>query len=513
MFFNFTWFGETEFAELRTRLTKWLQESPELDFFYDKGISSEFERRPATSEDIEKLLATAERGWKAEEYGGCFLHNASQVVGFCSFTLINIKDEAFIRLATLVAPVGAVKFSLYQHPYTHLMLVKLLAEDALPTSVYIPYREPDLEERKIIALYNLKYLEQPGDWQGIDGIFEYNRLQNFELPEVEDLIQLKVTVKHPILDSVSGMLSRYSYRQRLLITLNGKEADDGVLKINQNMPIEIRCFLPLTTKEAFDKALAAIQIYLGYYDKIDPLPPLEGERITLQELKELWKSEEVWRVGEHFIITAHAEMQPEEPDDIILLIPQNTSDVFGIERTGPHPTTHVSLLMLQDYINPAEHKTVLDMGTGTGILAIAAAKMGVERLLALDANPLAVSAATEDVALNNLSDKITVELGSIGQIEPSGHIFYSFSTDLQKPSALLETYAPFDVIICNTLPHVIIPHAGRFQAKLRSGGLLLTSGFQITHLEEIVQALSEHDFELVEKKDVNNWLGVVFRKK
>jgi len=177
--------------------------------------------------------------------------------------------------------------------------------------------------------------------------------------------------------------------------------------------------------------------------------------------------EEPWRDSwkKHFGIQRHGRALVVKPSwtqyrlkggDIVIEIDPGMA--FG---TGQHPTTAMCLRALEDRVRTGA--SVLDLGCGSGILAIAAAKLGARRVLALDVDPNAVRAARENAAANAVSDVIEVREGTL---EAEG--------------------GPFDVIVANisglTLERLAVPLA----RSLAPGGSLITSGF----LDDAVAALS-----------------------
>ena len=177
--------------------------------------------------------------------------------------------------------------------------------------------------------------------------------------------------------------------------------------------------------------------------------------------------EESWRDSwkKHFGIQRHGRALVVKPSwthyrlkggDIVIEIDPGMA--FG---TGQHPTTAMCLRALEDQVQTGA--SVLDLGCGSGILAIAAVKLGARRVLALDVDPNAVRAARENAAANAVSDVIEVREGTL---EAEG--------------------GPFDVIVANisglTLERLAVPLA----RSLAPGGSLITSGF----LEDAVAGLS-----------------------
>ncbi len=166
----------------------------------------------------------------------------------------------------------------------------------------------------------------------------------------------------------------------------------------------------------------------------------------------------------------------------------NAADVFG---SGTHPSTRLCLAALEDYVSVGEW--VLDVGTGSGILAIAAGKLGAGRVLALDVDPIAVQAARQNVTLNTLDHVIQVERGSIEQLASiSPHRFRAGCVvgNLTQ-SVILQ-------ILQDGLPHAI-----------RRDGILILSGFSDSHADEIAEALAACGLVELERRTSDGWSALI----
>jgi ribosomal protein L11 methyltransferase len=177
--------------------------------------------------------------------------------------------------------------------------------------------------------------------------------------------------------------------------------------------------------------------------------------------------EESWRDSwkKHFRVQRHGRALVVKPSwttyrlkggDIVIEIDPGMA--FG---TGQHPTTAMCLRALEDYVRPGSR--VLDLGCGSGILAIAAAKLGATHVLALDLDPNAIRAARENAAANGVADVIEVREGTLGSER-----------------------GPFDVVAANISGLTLERLAGELAGSLAPGGVLIASGF----LEDAVAGLS-----------------------
>lgn len=155
--------------------------------------------------------------------------------------------------------------------------------------------------------------------------------------------------------------------------------------------------------------------------------------------------------------------------------------------TGTHQTTQLCAQALAEL--PISQRTVLDVGTGTGVLAIAAGRLGASRVQAIDIDPIAVQAARENVERNQLSDLISVEVGNL----LSG--FAAEST--------------FDVVIANILRDIVILLIPQVAVRMESGGHLLTSGFIDTQAPAVEASLQVHGFSVKRRYQQDDWMALL----
>lgn len=188
-------------------------------------------------------------------------------------------------------------------------------------------------------------------------------------------------------------------------------------------------------------------------------------------------------VGKKFVIVPSWEEYKADTDKIILEIDPGMA--FG---TGSHETTAICLELLEGL--DLKEKEIADVGTGSGILAIACAKLGAKHVLGLDIDPLSIKTARENVEINNSADKIEV-----------------------KESDLLNTSKDnYDLIIANILPDVIINLIPDAYEKLNNGGMMLVSGIILEKKDLVIDELKKYGFTIVEDLDMGEWTGIIGRK-
>jgi ribosomal protein L11 methyltransferase len=203
---------------------------------------------------------------------------------------------------------------------------------------------------------------------------------------------------------------------------------------------------------------------------------------------EIWDDMNPIRIGHTMVITrADSSAYEALHTDRIIELPSGDSskqDVFG---TGRHPTTQLSLMLLEEYVEEGDR--VLDLGTGSGILAVAAAKLGASEVLALDVEADAVTIAQDTVAVNDLANIVEVSQGSIESAA-----------------------APYDVVAANIFTNMIIQLAPALATTLRQAGVLISCGLVVTRAKDVANAVCAAGFSLEKQRSQDDWLGMAFRK-
>lgn len=215
----------------------------------------------------------------------------------------------------------------------------------------------------------------------------------------------------------------------------------------------------------------------------------------------------VHRIGRRFVIlTPDAPYQPEAVDEVPLRL--QTTLAFG---SGLHPATVACLQLLEQYVVPTMN--VLDLGSGSGILSVAMAKLGAS-VLALDNDSIAVQSTQDAVCRNGVKQQVTVMEGSLGSGSNLGHWMGGDTSD-NVPT--IEATAAFDLIAANILARVHMALADEFRRALRrtdaNTGLLITAGFTTEQEEEVSTALTEAGFEAVDCERLNEWVALAYRLK
>ncbi|PZO43711.1 MAG: 50S ribosomal protein L11 methyltransferase [Pseudanabaena frigida] len=211
------------------------------------------------------------------------------------------------------------------------------------------------------------------------------------------------------------------------------------------------------------------------------------------------------KIGDRFVIlSSESAYEPKNPQEIILRL-QN-SLAFG---SGLHPATILSLRLLERHVKP--ELNTLDLGSGSGILSVAMAKLGAT-VLAIDNDPVAVSATQDAVVRNQVTQKVTTMCGSLGSASQLGHWM---GGDHAESVPAIAAEGQFDLIVANIFARVHISLATEFYKALRStpthSGILITAGYTRDREEDITSAMSEAGLTVCDREQIEEWMAIAYR--
>lgn len=164
------------------------------------------------------------------------------------------------------------------------------------------------------------------------------------------------------------------------------------------------------------------------------------------------------------------------------IIKINPGMAFG---TGTHESTYMCLELLEKYVSEGDE--IFDIGCGSGILAIAALKLGAKRALAIDIDDKCIDASHENAKLNDVEDKMEIKKGNL--------------LDVVKGRA--------DLIVSNIIAEIIVDEIKNLKNHMDPGGIFITSGIIKERRQMVIDALRENNFEIIDEIEKNNWLAIV----
>jgi ribosomal protein L11 methyltransferase len=298
-------------------------------------------------------------------------------------------------------------------------------------------------------------------------------------------LELAVEVDAEAVDSVTELFARYGYNEGVVIEEPFTQEPDGEnLRVDVTRPFMVRTFV------------SAPDVLLGTLDEIRTSLWHLGRLRSVGELSVTPRQEEDWanawkehyhpvRVGRRVVATPPwRNYQPAAGEVVIELDP---GMAFG---TGTHPTTRLCLLALEDEILPGDR--VFDVGTGSGILAIAAAMLGASSVVAVDTEPVAIRSAMENIERNHVADRVTARLGTAEAGE--------------KPP---ETYR---LVLANIIARVLVEHVDGICASVEPGGTLILSGIIEGREGEVRAAYEGRGFRVKARNQIEDWVALVYAR-
>jgi len=205
------------------------------------------------------------------------------------------------------------------------------------------------------------------------------------------------------------------------------------------------------------------------------------ESLPEENWNELWeRRREIIRVSDKFVIKPTFKDYIAQQGEIVLTIDPKMS--FG---TGEHQSTKLIIKLLEKYVHPGMR--LLDLGSGTGILSIAAIKLGAAEAVAVDNDERCYENCNENRGLNSVTGKVKIVNGLI--------------SDLKEDN--------FDLIIANIQKDILLCIADQIREKIKLNGIVILSGLLIKDKKDIEQHYTETGFETVETDAMDEWIAIV----
>ena len=275
-------------------------------------------------------------------------------------------------------------------------------------------------------------------------------------------IEITLVVDGEAAEAVADLLQRYGH-QGVAVEQNGimpDSWDEGEVPPPESLTV--RAYIP--DDDRVESAKKQLEEALGHMSMMYPMPTPVYNIINEENWAEAWKVHyQPVRIGQHLLIRPRWVEMEAQPDDVVISLDPGMA--FG---TGTHPTTQLCLEALEAHVQHGYQ--VLDLGCGSGILAIAAAKLGASQVIGFDIDPIAVKATIENAEDNGVGDKIKAYKGSLENVITSAR--------------------RFDLVVVNILAKIIIPMCDEGLGQtVRPGGKALFSGLIEEQADEVEDAL------------------------
>ena len=315
-----------------------------------------------------------------------------------------------------------------------------------------------------------------------------------------DWLEFSVTTDSEVAEAIVELFTRHS-RHGAVVEI-AVDAFEHELAVSPPPDmVVVKTYLPLDGSEAQVRDL--LEQGLWHLGQIRPVAEPEIRHLTEEDWAENWKKQyHPLHVGQRMVIVPAWQVYEPAPGEVAIRLEPGMA--FG---TGLHPTTRLCLEALETHLISGAR--VLDVGTGSGVLAIAAAMLGAESVLALDIDSVAVSVARENVRRNDVSQKVTLLAGSLPGLvaEAQGPLLPDGSQGL----ALLQE-GQFDLVLVNILARVIVELAPALAAKLAPGGQLIVAGLIDRQEAEVVETLGGLGLDIVARAQEEDWVRLVAQR-
>ena len=306
-----------------------------------------------------------------------------------------------------------------------------------------------------------------------------------EASETDAWLELAVAADIEAVEAVAEILGRFA-PGGTSVEPAFELVDEGLgARIDPTRPSIVRAYVPARDRAAAEQAVAEATEALGHLQAfgLRPIGELTTRIVHETDWAEAWKAHfPVMRVGRRLVIKPTWRRHRAATEDVVLALDPGMA--FG---TGLHPTTRLCLAVLEGLADRGtlHGARALDVGCGSGILAIAAAKLGATSVHGVDTDPIAIDATTANAARNRLTGRITARLGSLPSGEP-----------------------PFDVVLANLIASVLIALAPRLRDELRPGATLLASGIFIDREAEVRSAFDTVGLVTTARSAEGEWVAV-----
>lgn len=290
--------------------------------------------------------------------------------------------------------------------------------------------------------------------------------------------EISVQVDGEAAEAVYELFNRYGQ--------GGAVIEQRTPESEQSTPVTpivlLKAYLPATEDGADSRQ--RLEEGLWHLGQLYPIPAPQIRELVPEDWATAWREHfTVQHVGRRLVIKPTWLSYAPAPHEIVIELDPGMA--FG---TGLHPTTRQCLSALEEHLRPG--RSVLDLGTGSGILAIAAAKLGAQTVLALDTDATAAKVARDNVRTNQVQEQVTVIHGSLAEVT-----------------------GQFDLVLVNILARVIIELVEQgLIGHLKPGAFIVTAGIIEDQAPAVEEALRRRGVIIVERLVERDWVSLLGRK-
>ena len=296
-------------------------------------------------------------------------------------------------------------------------------------------------------------------------------------------LELETRAEAEAVEAVSAVFAEFGHGVAIEQVVESSR-DGDVVHLPADAPVSIKTYLPVLDP-ATDERRARIEQAVWALGKLRDVGPLQVRTLRETDWANAWKEYFfVHRVGRRTVIVPSWRDYIAQPDDVVLMLDPGMA--FG---TGLHPTTRLCLQAVEDMLERGMR--VLDVGAGSGILSIAAARLGASHVEAVEIDPVAASVCHENVSRNDVSCVVSVRAGTIGEDPPE---------------------APFDLVLANITIATLLELQPLLARQLRPGGLAILSGVLVERADELLDALRAAGWRHERTDQEQDWVALLVRR-
>lgn len=302
-------------------------------------------------------------------------------------------------------------------------------------------------------------------------------------------LELSVEADQEAVEAVSGILARQA-SGGVSVEAAWDPVDDGLGAVPRaGGSARVRAWLPGIDPARAEAAIESVRRDLGHLQAfgLRPIGELEVRPVHEEEWASAWKSHfPVLRVGRRLVIRPTWRRHRTRTDDVVLALDPGMA--FG---TGLHPTTRLCLAGIERWADEGvlDGARVLDVGCGSGILAIAAARLGARSVHGVDTDPIAVEATLANARRNRVARRVTAGRGSVPLV-----------------AGRRSARGPFRLVLANLIASLLTDLAAALARSMEPGGRMLASGIFIDREAQVVTAFEAVGLRILRRDQETDWM-------